>query len=50
MVESDKNLTKRRLLEVLKLSDREVRLLIKKKGKIKNLIEIIRNYYEWFKY
>ena len=50
MVESDKNLTKRRLLEVLKLSDREVRLLIKKKGKIKNLIEIIRNDYEWFKY
>jgi hypothetical protein len=50
MVESDKNLTKRRLLEVFKLSDREVRLLIKKKGKIKNLIEIIRNYYEWFKY
>ena len=34
MVESDKNLTKRRLLEVLKLSDREVKLLIKKKGKI----------------
>ena len=33
MIESDKNLTKRRLLEVLKLSDREVRLLIKKKEK-----------------
>ena len=50
MVESDKNLTKRRLLEVLKLSDREVKFINKKKGKIKNWIEIIRNYYEWFKY
>ena len=50
MIESDKNLTKRRLLEVLKLSDREVKFINKKKGKIKNGIEIIRNYYEWFKY
>jgi len=36
MIESDKNLTKRRLLEVLKLSDREVKFINKKKGKIKN--------------
>ena len=37
MVESDKNLTKRRLLEVLKLSDREVKFINKKKRKNKEL-------------
>ena len=37
MDESDKNLTKRRLLEVLKLSDREVKFINKKKRKNKEL-------------
>ena len=37
MIESDKNLTKRRLLEVLKLSDREVKFINKKKRKNKEL-------------